>query len=115
MVAEQRHYCGPRLFDEARVRRLAEAVLDRSTSPASAGNHAVCRDGTAPPFRMADLAVATLVLHGTADPLFPLPHGRALAAEIPGARLVELPGMGHEVPPPALWDTALRAIIEHTA
>jgi pimeloyl-ACP methyl ester carboxylesterase len=115
MVAAQRLYCGPELFDEDRVRRLAGLVVDRSASPASAGNHAVCRDGTAPPFAMADLTAPTLVLHGTADPLFPLPHGRSLAAEIPGARLVELPGMGHEVPPPPLWDTALRAIIEHTA
>jgi pimeloyl-ACP methyl ester carboxylesterase len=115
MVAEQRLYCGPQHFDEDRVRRLVEIALDRGRSPASAGNHAVCGEGTAPPIRMADLAVPTLVLHGTADPLFPLPHGRALAAEIPGARLVELPGMGHEVPPPPLWDTVIPAITRHTA
>ena len=54
------------------------------------------------------------VLHGTTDPVFPLPHGRALAAEIPGARLVELVGMGHEVPPPALWDEVVAAIAAHT-
>jgi pimeloyl-ACP methyl ester carboxylesterase len=115
LVAEQRLYAGPALFAEDRARRLVEIVVDRTHDPASAANHGMCRDGTAAPFRMADLAVPTLVLHGTADPLFPLPHGRALAAEIPGARLVELPGMGHEMPPPALWDTALRAIVEHTA
>jgi pimeloyl-ACP methyl ester carboxylesterase len=113
MVAEQRLYAGPRLFDEERVRRLAELVLDRSASPASAGNHAVCRDGTAPPFALADLAVPTLVLHGTADPLFPLPHGRALAAEIPGARLLLLDGVGAE-PPGRVHAEVAEAVLAHT-
>ena len=57
----------------------------------------------------------TLVLHGTEDPLFPLPHGQALAAEIHGARLIALPGMGHEVPPRPLWDVVVPAILEHTS
>ena len=52
----------------------------------------------------------TLVLHGTEDPLFPPAHGRALARAIPGARLVEIDGMGHDVPPPDAW----RLIVEHT-
>ena len=43
--------------------------------------------GEEPPHTMADIDVPTLVLHGTEDPLFPLPHGEALAAEIRGARL----------------------------
>ena len=64
---------------------------------------------------MAEIDTPTLVLHGTDDPLFPLPHGRALATEIQGARLVELEGMGHEVPPPSLWDVVVPAVVEHTA
>jgi pimeloyl-ACP methyl ester carboxylesterase len=39
--------------------------------------------------------VLTLVIHGTADPMFPLAHGRALAEGIPGARLLTLEGTGH--------------------
>jgi pimeloyl-ACP methyl ester carboxylesterase len=51
------------------------------------------------------------VLHGTEDPLLPYVHGDALAREIPGARLVPLTGMGHQMPPPELWDTAISAIL----
>ncbi len=44
----------------------------------------------------------TLVIHGDADPLVPVPAGRELARLIPGARLDEIAGMGHDLPP-ALW------------
>jgi pimeloyl-ACP methyl ester carboxylesterase len=66
-------------------------------------------------FRLDDIRAPTLVLHGDADPLFPLAHGEALAAEIPGATLVVLEGMGHEVPPPRLWGVVAPAIIRHTS
>jgi pimeloyl-ACP methyl ester carboxylesterase len=45
------------------------------------------------------LAVPTLVLHGAADPLVPLANGEDTARRIPGARLVTVPGMGHDLPP----------------
>ena len=63
---------------------------------------------------MSDLSMPTLVLHGTADPLFPIAHGEALAAEIPGATLIALDGMGHEIPPPRLWPVVVPAILDHT-
>ena len=52
---------------------------------------------------------------GRTDPLFPPAHGEALAAAIPGARLVLLEGMGHEVPPRPLWDQVVAAVLDHTA
>ena len=55
------------------------------------------------------------MLHGTEDPLFPPVHGEALAREIPGARLVLLEGMGHEVPPRPLWGQVVAAVLDHTA
>ena len=61
------------------------------------------------------ITAPTLVLHGTEDPLFPIGHGEALAAEIPGARLVALPGVGHQMPPPAVWDVVVPEILAHTA
>ena len=64
---------------------------------------------------MSEIDVPTLVLHGTEDPLFPLPHGQALASEIRGATLLPLDGMGHEVPPRGLWDVVVPAIVEHTS
>jgi len=54
------------------------------------------------------------VIHGTADPMFPLEHGEALAEEIPDATLLRLEGAGHGIDR-ADWETVVRAIIEHTA
>jgi pimeloyl-ACP methyl ester carboxylesterase len=46
--------------------------------------------------RLAQLApIPTLVVHGDADALVPVAGGREIAARIPSARLVILPGMGH--------------------
>jgi pimeloyl-ACP methyl ester carboxylesterase len=58
--------------------------------------------------------VPTLVIHGSADPMFPLEHGETLADEIPGARLLTLEDAGHGVDR-ADWETIVRAIVEHTA
>jgi pimeloyl-ACP methyl ester carboxylesterase len=51
---------------------------------------------------LAGLRVPTLVLHGDSDVVIRPVGGRATAAAVPGARLVEYPGMGHELPRP-LW------------
>jgi pimeloyl-ACP methyl ester carboxylesterase len=60
--------------------------------------------------RLAGLGVPTLVLHGDRDPLFPLGNATALAEEIPHARLVVLPGVGHELPR-RVWPQ----VVEHVA
>jgi pimeloyl-ACP methyl ester carboxylesterase len=62
---------------------------------------------------LSSIAVPTLVVHGSADPLFPLPHGEALAEEIPGALLLVLDGAGHGVER-ADWDKLVQAILDHT-
>ena len=117
MVEVNRLYAGSLGVDEDRVRETAAAVVSRTHDvQASVTNHwVVIGAGEATPHTMAEIAVPTLVLHGTDDPMFPLAHGRALADEIPGARLVALEGMGHEVPPPALWDEVVTALVAHTA
>ena len=56
----------------------------------------------------------TLVIHGTADPMFPAEHGEALAEEIPGARLLRLEGAGHGIDRQD-WETVVAAILEQTA
>ena len=53
-------------------------------------------------------------MHGSDDPMFPLPHGQALAAEIPGATLLVVDGMGHEAPPASTWDQVVPAILTLT-
>jgi pimeloyl-ACP methyl ester carboxylesterase len=116
LVDGERPYTGSLGFDEERVRRLADIVVRRTRDmAASTKNHWAVEDGGAAAFRLAEIDVPTLVLHGTADPLFPIGHGEALAAEIPGASLIALDGMGHEVPPPQLWDVVVPEIVRHTS
>ena len=59
------------------------------------------------------LDVPTLVIHGAADPLVPVAGGRDTAAAIPGAELLVVEGMGHDLPPGA-WPTIVPAIERHT-
>jgi len=47
---------------------------------------------------VARIGSPTLVLHGEADPVRTVEHGRDLAARIPGAALQTFPGMGHDLP-----------------
>lgn len=42
--------------------------------------------------------VPALVVHGDEDLIVPVDNGRMLASRLPGARYVELPGVGHNVP-----------------
>jgi pimeloyl-ACP methyl ester carboxylesterase len=112
-VAEVRVLNGDRPFDEARVRSLVARDITRARNPESAQNHMLLEGGEPWRHRLGAIAVPTLVVHGSADPLFPLGHGRALADEIPGAGLLVLDGAGH-VLDPADHETVVRAILEHT-
>jgi len=114
IVAEWRALAGRRPFDEAAVRALADRDVARADRVASAQNHALLSGGGPWRHRLGSLAAPTLVVHGTADPLFPIEHGEALAAEIPGARLLRLEGAGHGLER-ADWDTVARALLAHTA
>jgi pimeloyl-ACP methyl ester carboxylesterase len=115
LVDDLRLFAGTIGFDEPAARTLVTHVVDRSSDIAAAQNHwLLTGEEAGDPYRMADLTAPALVLHGTADPLFPLPHGEALAREIAGARLVVLDGVGHEYPPRPVWDTVVAEILEHT-
>jgi pimeloyl-ACP methyl ester carboxylesterase len=113
-VAEARALGGERPFDRARVRALVTRDIERAVNFASARNHELLEGGAEWRHRLREVAVPTLVLHGSADPLFPLDHGRALANEIDGARLHVLPGAGH-VLDPGDHDEVVRAILDHTS
>jgi pimeloyl-ACP methyl ester carboxylesterase len=114
IVADARPYSGSR-FDEETVRRLVARVVDRTTNIASSmKNHFVIAGGEPVRAQLGEIRAPTLVVHGTQDPLFPFAHAEALAAEIPGARLLALEGVGHEMPPPATWDEVVAAILDHT-
>ena len=114
-LAGERAFAGPLSVDEAAARAAAEAAFDRSHDPAAAGNHwLVVGGGDDEPLDVHEIAVPTLVVHGSHDPLFPLPHGQALAAAVPGARLLVVEGMGHQVPPAPTWDQVLPAVVALT-
>jgi pimeloyl-ACP methyl ester carboxylesterase len=105
---------GQRTFDEAAWRDLIGRDLDRADSVASLQNHDVIDQGDRPHAPLASVSVPTLVIHGTADPLFPLPHGQALVDAIPGAVLLPIDGAGHGVDP-VDQPTIIAAILRHTA
>ena len=62
---------------------------------------------------LASVRTPTLVVHGDADPLVPLEGGRDTAQAIPGAELLVIEGMGHELPP-QVWPRVIDAISGHT-
>jgi pimeloyl-ACP methyl ester carboxylesterase len=104
---------GVRPFDEAAIRRLIRRDVERAGDFAAARNHDVLADGESSHERLSSITVPTFVIHGTADPMFPLEHGQALAEEIPHARLLTLEGAGHGVYRPD-WETIVGAVLEHT-
>jgi pimeloyl-ACP methyl ester carboxylesterase len=103
-----------RPFEEAEVRELVQRDVARAHDVAALQNHDLLADDDKPRKPLPSIEAPTLVIHGTADPMFPLPHGRALAGEIPSARLLPLEGAGHGVEQ-ADWDTITRAIAAHTS
>jgi len=105
---------GERPFPEAAARELVRADVARARDIAAAENHGIAPEGDVWPDPLSSITAPTLVIHGTADPMFPPEHGEALAAEIPGASLLLLPGAGHGVER-ADWETIADAIASHTS
>jgi pimeloyl-ACP methyl ester carboxylesterase len=101
--------------DEEDLRRHAAMAFERGHDPAGAGRQlaAIIASGD----RTADLGrirVPTLVIHGTKDKLVNPSGGRATAKAIPGARLLMIEGMGHDLPRGA-WPQIVDAIAENAA
>lgn len=99
------------VFDEAYARRISQRAYDRS----------FCPEGTARQFRaiatqtdrrqaLADLTVPTLVVQGTDDPLVSVEAGKDMADAIPGARLMLIPGMGHDLACGGAWPAIVEAV-----
>ena len=110
LVAYARVLAGDqRRFDEAEVRDLVRRDAERACDFAALQNHDLLDDEDKPRKPLSSIQAPTLVIHGTADPMFPLPHGQALASEIPSAWLLRLEGAGHGVQR-ADWDIITEAI-----
>jgi pimeloyl-ACP methyl ester carboxylesterase len=103
-----------RPFDEAGVRDLVRRDIERARDFAAVQNHDSLPDNHGQRGPLSSIAAPTLVIHGTADPMFPLEHGEALVEEIPYATFLPLAGAGHGLDRRD-WKPVVRAIFEHTA
>jgi pimeloyl-ACP methyl ester carboxylesterase len=101
--------------DEAHFRTMLGRAYDRGIDPAGSGRQlaAILADGDRAP-QLRALDVPTLVIHGTADPLIHPSGGKATAKAIPGARLLLIEGMGHDLPR-AAWPRIVDAIADNAA
>jgi pimeloyl-ACP methyl ester carboxylesterase len=102
-----------RPFDKKAARELVHRDVDRARDIAASENHGAIAAGELPRDPLSSIEVPTLVIHGTADPMFPLEHAQALVDELPGAEILALEGAGHGVVR-ADWEPIVRAIIRHT-
>ena len=102
-----------RRFDEAASREFVRRDVERARNVAALQNHDAISGDDRSREPLSSIKVPTLVIHGTADPMFPLGHGEALTEEIPGATLLPLEGAGHGVDE-ADWEAIVAAILEHT-
>ncbi|MGH9034579.1 MAG: alpha/beta fold hydrolase [Acidimicrobiia bacterium] len=101
--------------DESEIRARVELSYDRCFYPLGIARQlcAVIASGDWRP-ALAKLEVPTLVVHGGADPLVRPSWGRATAEAIPGAELLIIDGMGHDLPR-GVWDRLVEAIVANTA
>jgi pimeloyl-ACP methyl ester carboxylesterase len=100
-------------FNEEQAKRLAREEMNRANSLLSMFNHALLRGGEELSEEVSHLRIPTLVIHGTEDPVLPIPHAQALADAIPNARLVTVEGAGHEIHKDD-WELVIAEISAHT-
>jgi pimeloyl-ACP methyl ester carboxylesterase len=97
----------------AELRERAGMAYDRGINPAGSARQlaAIIASGDRSPM-LASIHVPTLVIHGDSDRLVAPSGGKATARAIPGARLLIVEGMGHDIPR-ALWPRLVEAIVEN--
>jgi pimeloyl-ACP methyl ester carboxylesterase len=98
-------------FEEDELRRVAQLSYERGYNPAGTARQlaAILAAGD----RVQELrriTAPTVVIHGTRDRLVRPSGGRETVRAIAGAQLVEIDGMGHDLPPGA-WDRIIDAIV----
>ena len=98
-TVETSRIIGGSLFDEADARARAAEAYDRCFHPAGAAFQiaAIAATGDRTE-RLRQVQVPTLVIHGREDSLVTLSGGEATAAAVPGADLLVLGQMGHDIP-----------------
>ena len=100
-------------FEEEELRKHAQLSFERGYNPAGALRQLAAilaaGDRTA---ELRRITAPTVVIHGTKDRMIRPSGGRATARAVPGARLVEIEGMGHDLPPGA-WERIVDAITDN--
>ena len=99
--------------DTERIHDMMGRSYDRGHDPAASGRQlgAIIASGD----RTAEvrtITAPTLVIHGSKDPMVSPSGGKATARAIPGARLMTVEGMGHDLPE-AAWPQIVPAIADH--
>jgi pimeloyl-ACP methyl ester carboxylesterase len=99
--------------DESYIRERAAHSFDRGHDVRGGGRQlgAIVASGDRSR-KLGEITVPTLVIHGTEDKMIRPSGGRATARAIPGARLLMVEGMGHDLPR-AAWPRLMDAIADH--
>lgn len=109
-IAHRRIWASPSWFDEDLAREYFEQCYDRAYRPTAGVRHFAAmlesgsRDG-----ELSSLAVPAIVIHGALDPLISPDGGTHTASLIPGAELLMIDGMGHDLPQ-QVWQQVISAI-----
>jgi pimeloyl-ACP methyl ester carboxylesterase len=100
-------------FDEERIRDRAGQAFDRDPCPEGTMRQlaAILASGSRKE-ALKSVSVPTLVIHGDADPLVPVEGGIDTAEAVPGAKLMIIEGMGHDIPVPVA-PRVIEAIAQH--
>jgi pimeloyl-ACP methyl ester carboxylesterase len=114
-VKSYRTFAGPGFaFDEEWHRKYAGQCYDRAFYPAGLARQyvAIVAHGNRKP-ALASVKAPTLVIHGADDPLVPVAGGKDSAEPIPGAQLMIIEGMGHDMPHVSAWPRIIEAVAAH--
>ncbi len=106
---------GSTYYDEAVQRRFSALAYDRMFYPSGFARQMaaiLCAGGRRK--ALSKVAVPALVIHGDCDTVFPPAHGKDTADAIAGATLKIVPGLGHGMAYPALWERITEAVAAHT-
>lgn len=101
-------------FDEVRTRELTELSYDRDPDPEGTARQLLAiLTANSRKDALSSVTIPTLVIHGDADPLVPIAGGFDTAEAIPGAGMLVIEGMGHELPEGA-WPRMIDTIVQLT-
>jgi pimeloyl-ACP methyl ester carboxylesterase len=100
-------------FEEEELRRVAQISYERGYNPAGTARQlaAILAAGDRKE-ELRRIVAPTVVIHGTRDYMVRPSGGRETAKAIAGARLVEIEGMGHDLPP-GVWGRIIEAIVSN--